>query len=234
MELYRGASEIDGGRIVAISTESKNQKTGKQVQIWILSAQGMDPLQAVENNVDRSVCGDCKHRSGTCYVVLAWAPLAIYQAWQEGKYEKAQNADYLKGRMVRFGAYGDPAALPLELVKEIASKAKGYTGYTHQWKMPHVQPYKDYLMASVDSLEEYKQAKAMGWRTFRVKNASESKQKQEIVCPASNEAGKKSTCEKCGLCSGLAGKGSKDIVINVHGLDFKIARFQKISLQMAA
>jgi hypothetical protein len=196
MELYRGPSSIDGGRIIAITTETSNKKTGDLVQIWILNA-NMLPLQAVASNADRSVCGDCKHRGSTCYVALHMAPHQIYRHWKNGGYAIALNTDYLAGRMVRFGAYGDPAALPLALVEEIVGKAAGHTGYTHQWKMEYVQPYKKYLMASVDSMDEYREAKAMGWRTFRIKNADETKLKQEIVCPASIEAGKKSVylCE---------------------------------------
>lgn len=233
MEVYRGPSSIDGGRILAITTETENRKTGDVVQLWILNA-NMLPLEAVAQNADRSICGDCKHRGSTCYVALHMAPHQIYRHWQRGGYAIAQDTDYLAGRMIRFGAYGDPAALPLELVADIAGKAAGHTGYTHQWKMEYVQPYKAYLMASVDSMAEYHEAKAMGWRTFRIKNANDVKLKQEIVCPASVEAGKKSNCAKCGLCSGIEGKGKKDIVINVHGLPFKQARFQRMSLEMAA
>jgi len=38
----------------------------------------------------------------------------------------------------------------------------------------------------------------------------------EILCPASEEAGKRTTCDKCGLCAGLTRK-AKDIMIPVHG-----------------
>ena len=37
-----------------------------------------------------------------------------------------------------------------------------------------------------------------------------------VICPASNEAGFKSNCADCGLCSGLMGKGKKDVVILEH------------------
>jgi len=228
MEIYRGRSMIDGSNIVSIATKTDNRKTGDVIQIWILPA-SMNPLEAIKNNVDRGVCGDCKHRGSTCYVPTFQAPLQIYRAWLKGNYPIGMIAD---NQIVRLGAYGDPCALPFNFVKEIAQKAKGYTGYTHQWKMPHVQPYKQFLMASVDSLKEYQQAKAMGWRTYRIKNAFENKLNQEIVCPASEEAGKKSTCEKCCLCSGLNGKGKKDIVINIHGLPYKQERFKRLSLNL--
>jgi len=233
MEIYRGPSMIDGNQIVAISTKSENRKTGDMMQVWILSAD-MHPFEAIKTGNDRSICGDCKHRGSTCYVAVHQAPTSIFHAWKRGKYALASDYSHFRGYNVRFGAYGDPAALPIGVIEAIAQEAKGHTGYTHQWKLPHAQPYKAYLMASVDSLAEYREAKAMGWRTFRIKNADEGKLKQEIVCPASEEAGKKSSCDKCGLCSGIEGKGKKDIVINVHGLPFKQERFKRLSLQLAA
>jgi len=37
-----------------------------------------------------------------------------------------------------------------------------------------------------------------------------------VNCPASKEAGYKSTCSKCTLCSGTTGKGSKSVYIFNH------------------
>jgi len=73
-------------------------------------------------------------------------------------------------------------------------------------------------MASVDSTEEYRMAKLAGWRTFRVRTNAESLMACEIACPASDEAGKKTTCERCGLCNGTRRNDArKDIAILVHG-----------------
>ena len=49
----------------------------------------------------------------------------------------------------------------------------------------------------------------------------------EIICPASEEAGRKATCQDCKLCSGNTIK-AKDIVINVHGA--KRNNFKGISI----
>lgn len=232
MEIYRGKSQLDNGQIVAITTQNThNRKTGDMVQIWILAA-SMNPYKAVFNNIDRSICGDCKHRGKTCYVALHQAPLQIYRKWLEGFYPIAPNLNFLKGKVIRLGSYGDPVALPFNLVKEICHKSDGWTGYTHQWNLDLAQKYNKYLMASVDNLTEYYKAKWMGWRTFRVKEALNSKLDGEIVCPAAEEAGKKSNCFKCQLCSGLKGKDGTDIVINVHGLPYKHELFKKISLQL--
>ena len=42
------------------------------------------------------------------------------------------------------------------------------------------------------------------------------KQDNEVTCPASEEGGRKTTCEKCALCAG-AGKVAKSIIIRPHG-----------------
>ena len=38
-----------------------------------------------------------------------------------------------------------------------------------------------------------------------------------INCPASIEAGKKTSCELCSMCSGSGSKRGKNIYINAHG-----------------
>lgn len=215
---------IDGDRIVAVATtNTSNRKTGYVTQLWIVSANA-DPVRALYSNQDRSVCGDCKHRNSSCYVVVHQAPLVVYRAWQRGIYPIVQT-DVFKDKKVRFGAYGDPVALPVTLVQAIAEQSKVWLGYTHSWKMPHAASYKRWLMASVDTPEERAEAKAAGWRTFRVKTADAEVENGEVVCPASEEAGKKLSCEYCLLCSGLDGKGTKDVVINVHGQTNKRAAF---------
>jgi hypothetical protein len=42
----------------------------------------------------------------------------------------------------------------------------------------------------------------------------------EITCPASDEAGKRTDCNSCGLCNGVAREhdARKSIAINVHGI----------------
>jgi len=60
--VWRGASEIDGAPIVMIVTgltsKSQNSKTGAMMQTWILR-EDMDPMEAMRQNVDVSICGAC-------------------------------------------------------------------------------------------------------------------------------------------------------------------------------
>jgi hypothetical protein len=72
-------------------------------------------------------------------------------------------------------------------------------------------------MRSADSLSAAAFAWRDGQRTFRiVRDAADIIQGREILCPASKEAGFKTTCHKCGLCGGASVK-AKSIAIVAHG-----------------
>lgn len=114
-------------------------------------------------------------------------------------------------RYVRFGSYGEPSLIPFNLVQAIAEKANNWTGYTHQWmRKPE---YKDYFMASTHNVYQEQAARKIGFRSFV---ASPIAIPSLVSCPASNEMGFKSNCAKCGLCSGMQGKGSKSVIILEH------------------
>jgi hypothetical protein len=73
-------------------------------------------------------------------------------------------------------------------------------------------------MASVDSEAEATEARGNGWRTFRVRAASAPLMTgAEIACPASDEAGKKTTCADCKACGGMSAKARVSIAIIAHG-----------------
>ena len=232
--VYEGPSKLDGKPIVAIITgetkRTENPKTGDMLQLWIIRSD-IDPITAIKTGEDESVCGGCTHRGhadGTgkvpgrdCYVNPTFAPRAVYFAYKAGKYRKASNAELsilANGRMLRLGAYGDPMALPITVVKALASGAEGWTGYTHQWTLANALgwDYRNYLMASADTEDEAREAREMGWRTFRVRKPDGAMIEREFVCPASAEAGHKLSCNECGACNGLHSAGRNHVVIINH------------------
>lgn len=227
--IYEGPSKLDGAPIVVIATGLKqgstNTKTGAMVQTYILR-QELPPMEAVKTGADVSICGGCPHRGdGTgkgrsCYVTLMHGPRGVWAAYKRGNYPKVtlqQAAEAMRGRMVRFGTYGDPAAAPLEVWIALRLYAEGSTGYTHQWRS--ITPgFAKYCMASVDSEAEMRAAHALGYRTFRVTPGPfENIKGLEIVCPASHEAGQKVECIDCKACMGTSGKAKVSIQIAAHG-----------------
>lgn len=229
--LYSGPSLLDGAPIVVIATGlakgSSNTKTGAMIQTWIIRSD-IAPHDATKSGADASICGDCPMRgtvteSGlkgrACYVKVFQAPLAVWRAYHRGNYEDWRaRADWpeLAGRIVRIGSYGDPAACPVDVWERYTEHAKRWTGYTHQWR--HAQALAPFCMASVDSAAEAKEATRMGWRYFRVAPAGDTNADTlEVLCPASEEAGRKTTCENCGLCMGATSKARKSVMIPAHG-----------------
>lgn len=225
--IYKGKSQLQASNfskkdIVVIATgmqkKSKNPKTGNMKQVFILR-EDISPVRSWINRKDFCVCGDCKHKKNqTCYVNRFQAPNNVFRAYKRNRYDSL-NKDNIKlfdGSYVRFGSFGEPVSVPINVFKKILPRIKGFTAYTHQWKNPKFQEYKQFCMASVDSVKEYNEAKKLGWRTFRVRTDDMEVLNNEIICPASDEGHKKTTCEKCNLCCGNT-KKAKDIVIISHG-----------------
>ena len=218
--VWEGPSAINGKPTVAILTgirrPSANPKTGPMLQLWILYA-GESPVDAARNGNDDAVCGGCKHRpafGGTCYVSLFHGPRAVWATWANGDYPHAEDIPAIvRGRFVRLGAYGDPAALPQEIIHTLTQEAAGHTGYTHQWKARRFNWLRDYVQASVDNLQEYTLATKRSWGTFRVRMESEPLEAEEWACPASPEGGHTTTCSECLACNG----SQAHIAIIVHG-----------------
>lgn len=221
--IYRGPSLLNGEPIaVVLIARSHNEKTGDMAQAYILVDNGERPTQALRSGADAAVCGSCNHRplnGGSCYVVVRQGPTIVWRQMGRGAYpaiSPREAADVVAGRMVRLGAYGDPAAVPVEVWRELTAKASGWVGYTHQWYLTAAQPYREFCMASVDTPTEKAVANARGWRTFRVRMADEHLLSREGVCPASEEAGHKLQCTACQSCAGSQGQKG-NIAIVVHG-----------------
>jgi hypothetical protein len=227
--LYQGPSLIDGAPIVVIATYSeKNKKTGLMVQTYILRAD-INPLEASKTGADVSICGDCRHRGTptadparkqakdrTCYVNLGQGVLITYRAFLRGVYPDAQTTAARRaigrGRMVRVGTYGDPGAVPPEVWDDLLCDAQGWTAYTHRtgWRP-------ELAMQSADSLEQARALWQIGARTFRVIWKGEQiDATREVLCPASKEAGRRTTCAACKLCAGTATRSPRSVAIHAH------------------
>ena len=217
-ELWRGKSNLTGEPIVAILTlHSQNAKTGDMAQLWILRAD-MNPLEAISEGKDDAICGNCslrQNKGGACYVFVGQSPQAVWNAWKNDAYPKLPLHLFhnLRGRPVRIAAYGDPAAIPVNILHEIKKHTGNFTGYTHQWASETASDLKSLCMASVENPEEYQKANAAGWRTFRILAPGEELLPGEILCP-NNTHGVQ--CKKCQLCRGTSRK-AKNIAIPVHG-----------------
>jgi len=227
---YEGPSAIDGAPIVVIinkiDTDSKNDKTGAIVQSFIIRSH-VNPVRALQTGADASVCGQCAHRpklarrtgASPCYVQVGKSVLSVYKAYRRGRYVRADAATIaaaLAGKIVRIGTYGDPFAAPATMWAQITRYALGRRGYTHQWDRPDfdVQAWAPLVMASADTIDQAAKANLLGMRVFRV-SIGVDVQPGEASCPASAEAGRKSTCAKCTLCAGTSIK-ARDIVIADH------------------
>jgi len=221
--LYEGKSNLDPSQniIAIITTSSANRKVGNMMQLWILN-RDVNPLTASKEGKDNAVCGECSLRQslgGACYVVLFQAPYAVWKSWQKGNYPYLEIDNYHKyfnGAKIRFGAYGDPAALPIHILASLKALCANNTSYTHQWQEKASQGLKTLSMASVDNEREAKKAVKMGWRYFRVAKPEDNLLKNEIICPNVTH---KVSCVDCGLCNGAKPNDNrKNIVIPVHGV----------------
>ncbi len=226
--LYEGPSQLDGAPIMVVLTKaSRNTKTGKMWQTWIMRSD-IAPNKAVKSGEDISVCGGCIHRpeiaktvgAASCYVKVWQAPRSVFAAYKRGRYQAitlSELATIVAGKRVRIGSYGDPAAAPIGIWETIAGAAEGITGYSHQWRDDRFSAYRAFLMASVDDAAGALEAMARGWRYFRVSARGDAaKAAGEVSCPASKEAGQRTTCSACRACGGLMAKARASIVIQAH------------------
>ena len=157
-----------------------------------------------------------------CYVLVFQAPLNIYKAWKNGNYPTLTPKQVQKRfayKKVRLGSYGDPIHIPKWKLDIILKFTLGVTGYTHQWKNKKYIEYKQYLMASVDTVKEKLLANSLGYRTFRVRQRTDAIDSNEVGCLSDRNArGNKKLipCVDCMMCSGLTSKVKQSISIIQH------------------
>lgn len=233
IQFYRGPSLLTGDPIVGVITGldggSMNAKTGPMAQAWVIRPD-LPPFEAKRQNVDDAICGDCKLRGrdgkdSGCYVVVWQSPQAIYRqldSYPVVSWPELQAV--VEGRSVRICAYGDPAAVPFDVWRALLATAAGHVAYTHQWKTCD-QRLKSICMASVDTEDEFVIASLRGWRTFRIRMPDAPLiAGAEFACPASDESGHRTTCQKCQLCRGTSSP-ARSVAIVAHGKPSSLKAF---------
>ncbi len=217
MFYFRCESRVNGDPLVVVITrDSANKKTGDMLQVWILPLESWRTTLCTTGN-----CGSCPRGAQDdyryrdfelrkCYVQWQRAPLAIHRAYHRGAYEiwtgnaKQREALGGDGRPVRLGACGDPGVLPAKVLSRFIAQlaTKNVTGYTRRWKARGTVYLRSVCMASCDSEQEQFDARSLGWRTFRARRKAERILVSELMCPASEEGGSRTTCAKCLACGG--------------------------------
>lgn len=222
--LWNGASPLDGAPIVALAKSGgyTNVKTGQITQVYILRSD-VAPHAAVASGADASVCGHCPMRGDGfagrgCYVNVGTGPQSVWKSWKQGGYQ-VMPEQVMLGNIIRWGAYGDPAMLPEDMVKLCNAMSAGHLGYTHQWMKPFAQWCKGVFMASVETEQQERVLRARGWGTFRVGKKDGSDIGSAKLC-ANNITG--ITCSECMACDGFGaaiyipshGPGAKHVPAN--------------------
>ena len=240
--LYEGPSLIGQGDIAVLAVlNSKNEKTGPMVQVYIVP-KDMSTLDAVQAGDNAAACGDCplmgtpytktiKRRSGeveqvvrlqnrVCYVNLGRLDATIGGAYRRGRYapyNRRIHERWLKGRDVRLGSYGDPAAMPDHLVEYLASVGSGHTGYSHQLfsiERGRADKLARLLMVSCHTPAQHNEAVRRGWRPFTVISGNQAPPVGAVECPFYTHGVQ---CNKCQLCQGTS-KNAKPVYVRAHAM----------------
>jgi hypothetical protein len=239
--LYRGPSQLNGLPVVAVATlrPSKNPKTGLMIPVYILPDTDSKPHEHFwrRDEYARAMCGDCVHLGRSCYVRWAQAPGSIWDGLRRGIYptfNPGLHLHHFAGQRVRFGAAGDPAAVPYPIWGALSRVAAGHTAYTHAWRYCD-QRLRRVAMASCDRPADVLKARALGWRTYRARLPEEGLLPGEFACPASAEAGFKRDCASCLACDGATDSpDAHSPAIVFHGPDNAVgmamlARYRAVS-----
>ena len=232
--IYDGPSQLNGERIlyIVLVSKSHNSKIGEMgFQTVIITPH--HPLEASKHGWDSANCGDCIHRGTptddpnrkqaedrTCYVKLFHMPLVVWKQWDKGAYPYVYGhkniAKIGRNKKGRDGGYGDGGAVPSYIRESLFSESIGHASYCHQYNNPNSSFNPKHDMVSADNLSTAKTHWELGHRTFRViQDVKEVVLNKEILCPASKEMGRRTTCASCMLCGGSEVK-AKSIAIVQH------------------
>ncbi len=189
----------------------------------------LEPVErSAGNHLGASPGLSTANKDNGCYVEAAQAPWQIYYAWRAGRYVDVSAEFYGSGasvetalfnRRIRFGAYGEPTALPLAIVARMADAADGHTGYTHRWRAENGgcgANWSHFLHASTHTARDTAIAQARGWSVFQ--SGGEPGDLQ--TCPSARGV----SCHDCLACRGNAGPSR---FIPAHGAPATLSSFNR-------
>jgi hypothetical protein len=207
--------------LTGLTTQSKNKKTGAMLGVSILPI-AEKPSDSIKHKNDGPQCGGCSAAANSpgpwwCYV----NPVALNGVWGATVRQKVSKLVdkflQLSPVPIRLGTYGDPAKLPIKLLKKLVSGRK-WTGYTHKWQTCSPE-YSALLMASIDRTNSKAAAIALGYRTYRILGELDTLDSDEIMCPYPAVQ-----CADCRLCSGNGVK-AKNIAVRISGPPSKTSQY---------
>lgn len=237
---WRGPSQITGEPIRVLITKAArpaaaNSKTGHMWQVYVLPDNGQRVTDSIKDGSDRAVCGDCQHRKtdggdGDCYTygMVVTAANGMARVDDNGRSGLITAEEIVASELpVRFGAYGDPAAVPYDVMAPLAAGGR-WTAYTHQWGRCD-QRWRDIAMASCDSVADMDIATAMGWRCYTVVPVGTGRVSGAVPCPSPRIA-----CADCLKCSGVGAGRRGNVSIEAHGARKRAFRPRIVSLPIPA
>lgn len=133
---------------------------------------------------ERRVCSEfCEFRgdkSGGCYVKSM--PFSVNTV----RKSRQQSFSMLPGLYsLRATAHGDIDRLDAEgraFVLDLLVNAREVRGYTAGWRADYMQVFKPFLMASSYNQAARREAKALGWNTYRFFGSNEARERGEYAC----------------------------------------------------
>lgn len=229
---WRGPSVLDGQEILVVLYAFKratNGKTGRLIEAAVLLAH-VKPSDAAATGRDRAICGDCPGRLTNWNFCYRSPGHDIDKTWEVIRNMQAMDISEVcrivrkSGLPIRFGSYGDFAAVPFELLDALALAARkpdgswNHTGYSHQWSNPNFDPrVLAYLDASIEFAEEREEIERLfpGARTHRLLAQPEHILPGEVFCLGGTGKDDVHCCD-CLSCRGVTNADGPDRAVVVH------------------
>lgn len=217
---------------IAVVARSSNVKTGNIPTVWV----GRNLQQSRESceGCPLLASGDCYAQYGSPSFAIASVARSAKRAksWRRYTIERAISARHPSARFVRFTALGDAAHADRGQVEHAISVTRennlAVVGYTHFHRERSAQWLRGQLMASVQSVDEARDANARGWRAAivmprdtvgTIRNDDGSILAVECPAIAASRMGKTFTCNDCASTKrGALCDASKDLP-NVYFAD---------------